>query len=58
MHEIRFVSVFDSCILVIVSKTFKFTPSFLFETHSQLDKSSRVLQLSSHLSKLTINNNP
>ena len=58
MHEICFVSVFDSFILVIVLKTFKFTPSFLFETHSQLDKSSRVLQLSSHLSKLTINNNP
>ena len=43
----------DSFILVILSKTFKFTSSVLFGTHIVLDKSLIVLQLLLHLSKLT-----
>ena len=35
--------------------TFRFKPSVLFETHTLLDKSLRVLQLPKNLSNLTEN---
>ena len=36
-------------------KTLKFKSVVLFETHALLDRQSRVLQLPTHLSKLTTN---
>ena len=35
--------------------TFRFESSVLFRTHSLLDMPLRVLQLSTHLSNLTVN---
>ena len=55
-----FVNFFDSFIAVILLKLFKFKSSVLFETHTLLDKSIKILKLSKHLiyqniSILTIN---
>ena len=36
-------------------KTLRFESSVLFRLHTLLDKSLRVLQLPTHLSKLTVN---
>ena len=52
-HEICLVNVFYSFIPVIMSKTLRFKSSFLFGMHALLDKSVMVLQLQTHLSKLT-----
>ena len=49
-----FFNDFDSIHLLLLSKTFKFSSSVLFGTYIVLDKSSRVLQLSLQLSRLTI----
>ena len=46
-----FVKVFDYFILVIIVKTSKFISPILFETHILLDKSSRVIQIPSNLTK-------
>ena len=40
-------------IRVIILKTFKFRSSVSFGTHTLLDRSSRLLQLPAHLSRLT-----
>ena len=55
LHDICFVNIFDSFILVIMLKTLRLKSSALFGTHNLLDRSSRVLQLPAHLSKLTAN---
>ena len=47
-----FLNDFDSIHLILLSKTF--IKDVLFGTYIVLDKSSRVLQLSLHLSRLTI----
>ena len=52
---ICFVNVFYLLILVIILKALNSTSSILFETHILLDRSSGVLQLSLHVSKLIIN---
>ena len=54
-HHICFVNVFNSFIPVIMLSTLRFKSSFLFGTHTLLDKSLRVLQLPTHLSNLTAN---
>ena len=43
LHEICFANVFDSFIPVMMLKTLRFKISVLFEIHSLLDKSVRVL---------------
>ena len=48
-------NIFYSFIPVIMLKTARFKSSLLFGTHSLLDKSLRVLQVQTHLSKLTVN---
>ena len=48
-----FSNVFVSFIVVIIFKTIKFTSSVLFKTLILNNELSRVLQLPSHLSKLT-----
>ena len=53
LHDICFVNVFYSFALTIILKWCKFKYSVLVGTHTLLDKSSRVLQLSAHLSTLT-----
>ena len=50
-----FLIFFDLSISVIMLKTSRLTSSVLFGTHSLLDKSLRVLQLLTQLSKLTVN---
>ena len=55
-HDICFINVFDLFIPVIMmKKTHRFKSSVLFETQTILDRSLRVLQLPTHLSKLTAN---
>ena len=55
-HDICFVDVLDLFIPVIILKTFKCESSVLFgQTQTLLDRSERVLQLPTHLSKLTAN---
>ena len=49
MHDICFVTTFDSFISAIMLKTLKFKPSDLFGTHTLSDKSLRALQLPTHL---------
>ena len=46
---------FDSFITAIMLDTLRFKSSVLFGTQNVLDKSLRVLQLSTHLSKLNAN---
>ena len=53
-HDLCFINVFDLFIPVIMMKTHRFK-SVLFETQTILDRSLRVLQLPTHLSKLTAN---
>ena len=48
-----FVNVFDSFISVIMLKMLRFKSSVFYGTHTLLDSSLRVLQLPTHLSKLT-----
>ena len=48
-----FVNVFYSFIPIIMLKMLRFKSSVLFGTHTLLDKSLRVLQLATNLSKLT-----
>ena len=50
--EVHFVGCIISFIPLIILKTFKFKFSVLFRTHTLLDRSSRVLQLPTPLSKL------
>ena len=52
LHDICFVNVFDSFIPVLVLKTFRFKSMFSGK-HTVVDKSLKLLQLSTHLSKLT-----
>ena len=54
LHDICSVNVFDSFIPVIIFKTCMFK-SVSFGTPTLLDKSSRVLPLPAHLSRLTRN---
>ena len=48
-----FANVFDSFIPVIMLNIFRFTSSVFFGTHALLDKSLKVLQFPTHISKLT-----
>ena len=50
-----FVNIFDLFIPIVILKYSSLKSSVSFETHTLLDKSSRVLQLPTHLSKLTAN---
>ena len=50
-----FLKIFDSFFPVIVLNTLRFKSSVLFDTHTLLDKSLRVLQRPTHLSHLTAN---
>ena len=50
---ICFVKTLDSFIPVIVLNTLRFKSPVLFGTHTLLGKSLRVLQLPTHLPKLT-----
>ena len=52
---ICFVNVFSSFISVIMLNMLRFKSSVLFGTHTFLDESLRILQLSTHLSNLTAN---
>ena len=52
LHDICFVNVFDSYILVIMLKKFRFKSPVLFGTHTLL---VGILQLPTHLSNLTTN---
>ena len=54
-HDICFVNVFSSFIPVILLNTLRCKSSALFGRHALLDKSLRVLQVPTHLSKLTVN---
>ena len=54
-HDVCSVNVFDLFIPVIMLNTLRFNSPVLFGTHTLLDKSLRVLQLTIHLSNLTIN---
>ena len=54
-HNICFVNVFNSSILVITLNTLRFKSSVLLGTHTLLDKSVKGLQLPTHLSNLTAN---
>ena len=54
-HDLCFVKIFDSFILVIMLEVLRLKASVLFGTHTLLDKSLRVLQLLMHLCKLTAN---
>ena len=53
LHNISFVKVFDSLIPVIIPKALQ--SSVLFGTHALLDRSLRVLQHLTYLSKLAAN---
>ena len=53
LHDICLVNVSDSFIPATMLKALRFRSSVLFGTNTLLDKSLRVLQLSTHLSKLT-----
>ena len=53
LYDICFVNVLDSFIPVIILRTCKFKSSVSFRTHTLLDRASRVLQLPTHLSRLT-----
>ena len=53
--DMCFVDIFESFILVIISKTFIFKSSDLFGTCTLLDNSLRVLQLLTYLSNLAAN---
>ena len=56
MHRIYFANVSDPFIPVIMFETLRSNKSSAsFETHTLSDKSLRVLQLPTHLSKLTAN---
>ena len=55
LHDICFVNVFDSFIPVIMLKTLRFKSSLSFGTNTLLDRSLRVLQLPTYLSKWTTN---
>ena len=55
LNHICFVNVLDWFIPVIRLKVCKFKYFVLFETHTLLDRLSRVLQLPPHLSTLTRN---
>ena len=52
---ICFVNVFGSYLPVTMLKTLRFNFSVLFGTHTLIDKLLRVIQLSTHLSKLATN---
>ena len=54
-HDICFVNIFHSFILVIMLNTLRFKSSVLFGTRTLLDKSLRVLQLLANQSNLTEN---
>ena len=54
-HDIYLVNVFYSFIPVIMLNTLRFKSSVLLGTYTLLDKSVRVLQLPTHLSKLVTN---
>ena len=53
LHDICFVNVFDSIIPVIMLNTLRLKSSVLLGTHILLEKSLRVLQLSTHFFNLT-----
>ena len=55
MYTVYLINVFDSFIAVITLRTLRFNSSVLFETHTLLDNSLRVLQLPTHLFSLTVN---
>ena len=48
-------NVLDAFVPAIILKTSKFKSSVSFPTHTLLDKSSKVLQLATNLSRLTRN---
>ena len=50
LHHICFINVYDSFILIITLKTWRFKFSILFRTHTLLDRSIGELQLLTHLS--------
>ena len=50
LHHICFINVYDSFILIITLKTWRFKFSILFRTHTLLDGSIGELQLLTHLS--------
>ena len=54
-HDICFVNFFDSFISVIMLKTLRLKSCVLFGTHTLLNISLGVLQLATHLFKLTAN---
>ena len=54
-HELCFVNVFHSFVLLIILKSISFTSSVSFGKHVLLAKSLRVLRRRWHLSKLIIN---
>ena len=54
-HDISFVIVFNSFILVIMLNMLRYKASILFGTHTLLGKSLTLLQLPTHLSNLTAN---
>ena len=54
-HDIYFINAFDSFIPVIMLNKLRFKACVLFGAHALLDKSLRVLTLSTHLSNLTVN---
>ena len=54
-HDICFVNIFDSFIPIIMLNMLRFESSVLFGTHTLLDRSLRVSQLLTRLSKLTAN---
>ena len=55
LHDIYFANVFDSLIFVTILKTRKFKSFISFETNTLLHRLSRVLQLPTHLFRLTAN---
>ena len=55
LHDSCFVNIFYSFFHVIILKTCTFKSSVLFVTHTLLDKSLRVSQPLTQLSKLTAN---
>ena len=54
-HDISFINVFDSFILVIMLNILRFKSPVKFGTNNLLDKSLRVLLLPRHLYNLTAN---
>ena len=55
LHDVYFFNVVYSFIPVTMFKTLRFKSSALFGTHAILNRSSGVLQLPTHLSKLIAN---